>query len=200
MARLIPSFMDDRTPLGERDVFNLLAAGPDDWVALHSLDLAPWNRGLRTEIDFVVIVANAGLLCVEVKSHETITFDGDRWHPADIKRSPFKQAVDAAHTFHRRLRALAPHLRHLPVVHCCIFPRASFDVTPNLSVQPWELIDGRAFRAFKHGKDFCARLFAGMMHAIATDQNLAPLKVPLARAQVDSIIRFCLPVQKRRAT
>ena len=46
MARLIPSFMDDRTPPGEREVFNLLAAGPDNWIALHSLDLAPWNRGL----------------------------------------------------------------------------------------------------------------------------------------------------------
>ena len=55
MARLIPSSMDDYTPPGERDVFNLVAAGPDDWVALHSIDLAPWNRGLRTEIDFVII-------------------------------------------------------------------------------------------------------------------------------------------------
>jgi Nuclease-related domain len=78
MARLIPSFMDDATPGGERDVYNLLAAGPDDWAALHSLDLAPWNRGLRTEIDFVIIIPDAGILCIEVKSHENIYFDGNR--------------------------------------------------------------------------------------------------------------------------
>ena len=59
MARLIPSFMDDHTPPGERDVFNRLADGPDDWVALHALDLTPWSRGLRTEIDFVVIVVDS---------------------------------------------------------------------------------------------------------------------------------------------
>ena len=64
MARMIPSFMDDRTPIGERDVFNLLAAGPADWVALHALDLAPWNKGLRTEVDFIVIVPDAGILCI----------------------------------------------------------------------------------------------------------------------------------------
>lgn len=81
MARMIPSFVDDRTPPGERDVFNVLAAGPDDWVILHSLDLAPWNRGLRTEVDFVVIVPDTGILCIEVKSHLNITFDGHRWQP-----------------------------------------------------------------------------------------------------------------------
>ena len=108
MARLIPSFFDDRTPPGERDVFNMLAAGPDDWVALHSLDLAPWNRGLRTEIDFVVIVPDTGVLCVEVKSHDAISFENDQWYPPEIRRSPFKQASDGRHTFYRRLRELAP--------------------------------------------------------------------------------------------
>ena len=111
MARLIPSFLDDRTPPGERDVFNMLAAGPDDWVALHSLDLAPWNRGLRTEIDFVVIVPDTGLLCVEVKSHDTISFENDQWNPPEIRRSPFKQASDGRHTFYRRLRELAPQFQ-----------------------------------------------------------------------------------------
>lgn len=61
------------------DVFNILAAGPNEIVSLHSLDLAPWNRGLRSEIDFVVIIPDAGIICLEVKSHENIAFDGVRW-------------------------------------------------------------------------------------------------------------------------
>src|SRR4030095_8634520 len=101
MARLTPSFMDERTPAGERDVFNMLAAGPDDWVALHSLDLAPWNRGLRTEIAFVLILRDIGMWCIEVKSQDLIAFDNDRWYPPEIKRSPFKQAADGRHTFYR---------------------------------------------------------------------------------------------------
>lgn len=148
MARLIPSFMDDRTSPGERDVFNMLVAGPEDWVALHSLDLAPWNRGLRTEIDFVVIVPETGIVCIEVKSQNAISFSDDRWSPPEIKRSPFKQASDGRHTFYRRLRDIAPQFRNVPTVHCCVFPNASFDLAPNLSVQSWELMDARIFRAF----------------------------------------------------
>jgi hypothetical protein len=198
MARLIPAFMDDRTPPGEREVFNLIAAGPDDWVVIHSLDLAPWNRGLRTEIDFVVIAPQTGVLCLEVKSHDTISFEQDRWHPSEIKRSPFKQAADARHTFHRRLCDIAPHFRHVPTVHCCIFPRAGFDIRPTLSVQPWELIDARLFRAFRSGIEFCADLETRMRRAIAADQVLEPLGRALSPSQVDSIIKLCLPVQQRR--
>src|SRR5262245_59720721 len=175
MARLIPSFFDDRTPPGERDVFNMLAGGPDDWVALHSLDLAPWNRGLRTEIDFVVIIPDTGLLCHEVKSHDSISFEHGQWQPPDIKRSPFKQASDGRHTFYRRLRELAPQFSQVPVVHCCIFTRSRFDVAPNLSVPARELIDGRMFRTFSSADAFCAELKTRMRSSIAAEENLHPL-------------------------
>lgn len=198
MARLIPAFMDDQTPPGERDVFTLLAAGPDDWVAIHSLDLAPWNRGRRTELDFLVIVPDTGLLCIEVKSHDAITFDGVSWQPPTIKRSPFKQASDAAHAFHRRLAALAPRFRNVPVVHCCIFPRARFDLAPNLSVSPSELIDGRAFRAFRSGTEFCDDLRARTLLAIDADPNLQRLEHRLDRAHLDALLSACLPIQKRQ--
>ena len=198
MARLIPSFLDDRTPPGERDVFNMLAAGPDDWVALHSLDLAPWNHGLRTEIDFVVIVPDMGLLCVEVKSHEAISFENDEWNPPEIRRSPFKQASDGRHTLYRRLRELAPQFRSVPVVHCCIFPKARFDLSPNLAVQPWELMDGRAFQAFAKGDAFCADLRVRMRSSIEADGSLQPLARPLSPVQIETIVSTCFPIQKRR--
>ena len=198
MARLIPSFLDDRTPPGECDVFNMLAAGLDDWVVLHSLDLAPWNRGLRTEIDFVVIVPDTGLLCVEVKSHEAISFENGQWHPPEIKRSPFKQASDGRHTFYRRLRELALQFRHVPVVHCCIFTHARFDLSPNLSVPSRELMDGRAFRTFASGEAFCTDLKMRMRGSITAEDNLHPLVRPLSAAQIDDIVSICLPIQKRR--
>lgn len=198
MARLIPSFMDDHTPPGERDVFNLIAAGPDDWVALHSLDLAPWNRSLRTEIDFVIIVPETGILCIEVKSHENLAYDGNRWYPDSITRSPFKQAADARYNFYRRLNDLVPWFADVPVVHCCIFPRASFDLTPNLSVQPWELIDMRAFRAFGTGSDFCANLKERMERSIAADERLTSLKNRLTADRIENIVKCCVPVQRRR--
>jgi hypothetical protein len=198
MARLIPSFMDDRTPPGERDVFNMLARGSDDWVALHSLDLAPWNRGLRTEIDFVTIIPDTGILCIEVKSQEDIAFEDDRWYPPEIKRSPFKQASDGRHTFYRRLRELAPEFRNVPIAHCCIFPRAPFDLPPNISVQPWELMDARSFRTFRSGESFCMDLRIRMQRNIQADSNLSALANRLSLVQIETIVTCCVPVRKRR--
>lgn len=198
MARMIPSFVDEYTPPGERDVFNMLAAGPADWVALHSLDLAPWNRDLRTEVDFVLIIPDTGILCIEVKSHLNITFDGERWHPPKITRSPFKQAADGRFTFYRRMRELAPRFAGVPVVHCCIFPRARFDVTPNLSVQPWELMDMRAFRIFNESTAFCDDLRARLNRSIEADANLRPLTTALSAVDLAALVEACVPVQKRR--
>jgi Nuclease-related domain/UvrD-like helicase C-terminal domain/Uncharacterized conserved protein (DUF2075) len=198
MARLIPAFMDDTTPPGERDVFNMLAGGPPDWVALHSLDVAPWNRGLRTEIDFVVVAPDTGVLCIEVKSHDAISFENDRWQPPTIKRSPFKQASDGRHALYRGLKEIAPQLKHVPIVHCCIFPNAQFDLGRTLSVHGWELMDVRVFRAFTSAESFCAELKARMIKSITSDANLQRLTNPLSRWQIDDLIRSCLPVQKRR--
>lgn len=198
MALLIPSFMDDTTPPGERDVFNLLSNAPDDWVVLHSLDLSPWNRGRRTEIDFLVIIPNTGLLCIEVKSHLAITFRDGQWFPSEIRRSPFKQVADARYNFHRRLSEIAHQFLNIPVAHLCIFPKASFDVHTNLAVQPWELIDARRFRTFTGGEELAAELQYRLEQSINADQSLNPLAKPLTRDQVDSIVHFCLPVQTRR--
>jgi len=200
MARLIPSFMDERTPPGERDVFNLLAAGPNEIVSLHSLDLAPWNRGLRSEIDFVVIIPDAGIICLEVKSHENIAFDGVRWFPESISRSPFKQAADGRHELYRRLVELVPKIRTVPIVHCCIFPKSPFDLQPNLSVQSWELMDSRTFRSFASGGTFCQDLKARIKLNIAADARLAELAVPLSRDTIETMVKCCLPVQKLRPT
>ena len=198
MARLIPAFLDDRAPPGERDVFNMLAAGPDDWVALHSLDLAPWNRGLRTEIDFVVIVPDTGFLCLEIKSHDVISFENGQWHPPKIRRSPFKQAADGRHTFYRRLRELAPQFSHVPIVHCCVFTQARFDLSPNLAVPARELIDGRVFRTFASPASFCAELRVRMRGSIEAEENLHPLAQPLSLTKIETIVSTCLPVCKRR--
>jgi hypothetical protein len=200
VARLIPSFTDEHTPHGEREVFAMLSQGDDDWVALHSLDLAPWNRSLRTEIDFLVIVPDTGILCIEVKSNDRITFENDHWSPPEIKRSPFKQAVDGRYAFYRRLRDLAPQFRDVPVVHVVIFPNSEFEISPNLSVKTWELIDRRRFRWFNDGTDFCQDLRRRMVFAVEADPSLRGLTSKLRTDQIETIIRFCVPVQRRRST
>ncbi len=198
MARMIPSFVDETTPPGERDVFNVIAGGPAEWVVFHALDLAPWNRERRTEVDFIVVIPDTGILCIEVKSHNDIAFDGERWHPPTISRSPFKQAADARFTFYRRMSDLAPRYAEVPVAHCCIFPRARFDVGPNLSVQPWELMDNRAFRALGDSASFCANLKARLSRSIEADRSLQHMTSALTAADLDAMVKACVPVQMRR--
>lgn len=197
MARLIPAFYDERTPPGERDVFALLEKAPDDWVAIHSLDLAPWNRGLRTEVDFVVIIPAVGILCIEVKSHEHIEFDGNAWRPASIARSPFKQALDGSRTFARRIAHLMPSVANVPVVHLCIFPRAWFQVTGILSVQPWELVDRAAMSSAPSPGAFAEMLAGRMRQAIRAETMFAPLQRPLTASVVEDIVKHCVPVRRR---
>jgi hypothetical protein len=197
MARLIPSFPDERTPGGEREVFALLASCPEDWAVLHSLDLAPWNRNLRTEIDFLVIVPDLGITCIEVKSHAEIWFDGSRWYPDSITRSPFKQALDARYSFARRLPNIMPSLRSVPVVHLCIFPNARFDMGANLSVAAWELIDRRALQEMS---DFAALARQKIEASIREDSSVRPLQRPLGPSQIEDLVRHCVPVQRRHAS
>lgn len=198
MARMMPSYIDDTSPSGERDVFYMLSGGPEDWAVMHSLDLAPWNRSLRTEIDFVVIIPDTGILCIEVKSHMIIGFDGIRWTPADIRRSPFKQASDARYTFYRKLKDLAPRFQHVPVVHLCIFPNAFFALQPNMSVAESELMDSRTFGNCSSSSAFCHELKRRMLASIETDGNLCLPDTPLSTHAVDDIIISCIPVQKRK--
>lgn len=193
---MIPSTIDERSPPGECDIYTMLAAGPEDWLILHSLDLAPWNHNKRTEIDFVVVVPDTGILCVEVKSHRNITFDGQRWLPGEIRRSPFKQAMDGRYAFYRRLRDFLPSLKHVPVVHCCLFPRTRFDVQPNMSVAEWEVMDLRAFEKLHAPKLFCSDLKSRLMRGIGADPHLRPLDTPLTREDVTRLIQACVPVQK----
>lgn len=195
MARMIPALFDEKTPPGEIEVFRMLAAGPDDWVALHSLDLAPWNRHLRTEIDFVVIVPRTGIVCIEVKSHENLAFENDRWFPPGISKSPFKQAQDGRFTFRRRLIELAPDLHGVPVVHLCIFPRSSFDIPQNISVQPYELIEQRQFRSSATGMDFCSLIEDKMRQGIEADPRIPCLDAPLENRACQRIVELCFPVR-----
>lgn len=200
MARMIPSFMDDRTPPGERDVFNCLAKAPDDWLVFHSLDLAPWNNNLRTEIDFVILIPCTGILCVEVKSHENIFFDGHHWNPPTIVRSPFKQAMDGAFALYRRLSNMKPHLKNIPVVHCCIFPRSNFELNSILSINEWELIDRRAFMSLNDQDIFHLELMKRMKLEIENNHNISQLESPVKIDEVEELVAFFVPVQKRSPT
>ncbi len=196
MARMIPDFLDGTEPPGERAVFNMLSGGSPDWTVIHSLDLAPWDQGRRMELDFLVIIPDAGLLCIEVKSHKEIYFDGQKWSPPAIKKSPFKQAADARYNLHRKLKDIAPSTGAIPKAHCCIFTHARFPVRPNLSVHQEELMDAEAFRSFSEADGLCFELRRRML-ALAAADNAPKLDGTIPPVRVDEIVEKCFPVRKR---
>jgi hypothetical protein len=108
MPRMVPALIDPQAPASERRVFALLqqAQGTNDWTVLHSLGLSNAYSGEYGEIDFVVLVPDLGILCVEVKGGG-IAQHGGRWSTTNskgeksaLKRSPFRQAKDAMWKLH----------------------------------------------------------------------------------------------------
>jgi len=105
VARMIPSVFDPNcTSPGEKEIFNRLKNDPatSDWTVLHSLDLANHVSQISGEIDFVIIIPEKGVLCLEVKSHRRISRaeDGLWYFGSSIKpdaRGPFKQVATTMH-------------------------------------------------------------------------------------------------------
>ena len=68
MARMIPRQISDNTQsTAERRIFEKISSDlSEDWIALHSLELAESGKKPWTEVDFVLI-GPAGVYCLEVK-------------------------------------------------------------------------------------------------------------------------------------
>lgn len=198
MARMIPGYMDEDAAPGERLVYGMLASGPEDWVVVHSLDIAPWNRQHRTEIDFLVVIPDVGLLCVEVKSHPRIWVQDGTWYPlTSIKRSPFEQAVNARYALAKGLERIWPHAKTVPFGHCCIFPSADFDLGDTIANRPHELMDRRRFNAFGNDLHRCLELKEMFKTQLEEGGGQRPLDAPLSAPWIENLLHACLPVQKR---
>ena len=128
MARMIPPTIPVSCPSpGEQEIFAKLKQeeATQDWIVLHSLDIAQHLRQVSGEADFVIIVPSLGVLCLEVKAcHSLERRDGLWFYGHDPKgdpRGPFKQAAEAMHS----LRKQVIQSRHVAfprslLVRCCI--------------------------------------------------------------------------------
>ncbi|MEL5308457.1 nuclease-related domain-containing DEAD/DEAH box helicase [Serratia nevei] len=195
---MIPGFIDETSPPGEIDLYRKLESARCNWTVIHSLDLAPSNHNRRTELDFVIVIPDVGILCIEVKSHREIGFDGDHWYPESITKSPFRQAEDARYALRRRLVERLAIFSQVPVIHCCVFPRADFTVPPNLSVSPYEVMDRYRFDACKTGDALCEALKTMALRLINADPTITLMKAPLSGPQVEDFVSFCFPIRTRR--
>lgn len=102
MANMIPRHIDPSVVASERRVFAALrtAAASENWTVLHSLGLSSDWAGEFGEIDFVVLMPGAGIICIEVKGGGVAVRDGvwttrNRYGVTEmLKKSPYRQAQD----------------------------------------------------------------------------------------------------------
>ena len=153
MARMIPPVMGGHIVSdGERQIFEALKndVGTADWVVLHSLDIAKHHNQVSGEIDFVVIVPQLGVVCLEVKACRSLEVRDGRWRYGQATewddRGPFKQAAMAMHSLRDQIFKAQPMLSS--IVYCCAvaFTHVSFEMA-SPEWHKWQVLDRDYFRS-----------------------------------------------------
>jgi hypothetical protein len=113
MPIMIPDAVDPKAPTSERRVFDRLKciSDADRWIVLHSLGLSNSYSGAYGEIDFLVIIPDCGIVCLEVKGGGVSCANGI-WSTVDqhgarheYKRSPFAQVQEGMWKLVRAIRS-----------------------------------------------------------------------------------------------
>jgi len=148
---MIPPTIDPETPSpGERLVFERLAADQahPDWIVLHSQDIARHRSQMESEIDFLIIAPDLGLLVLEVKGARGLDRKDGLWYwGRDTKgtgRSPFKQASVAMHSVRDRVVKRHGYLKNILFWSAACFPFIEF-AEQSEEWAPWQVIDKTRF-------------------------------------------------------
>lgn len=190
MARMIPPLIPVGAAPGEQLVYRRLAEDKttDDWIVLHSLNIAEHVRNPEGEADFVVIAPDLGILVIEVKSHDHFTFGNGVWKlgkQAPTTRGPFKQASEAMHSIRKDLLKKKIDLRSVPMLSAAWFTaaRARTMLKPTNEWFDWQVLDsedlksdpiGAIRRAFTGGTANLDATFNGFSYGgVGPDQATA---------------------------
>lgn len=152
MARMIPPFYaNEIKSTGEKQFFELLKNDPDteDWVCLHSLGLARHVTRVYGEIDFVVLVPNEGIFCLEIKSGRIARQEGiwkytNRY--GDVSTStvgPFRQAKDGMFSLLNSVREYFGSQNRFSDIlfgFGVVFPHIWFDLQ-DTEIESWQVYD-----------------------------------------------------------
>jgi superfamily I DNA/RNA helicase len=146
-----PLFDPESTSPGEREVFERLRDDPatEGWTAFHSVGVVKHPRQIQGEVDFVILVPNVGVVCLEVKSHRRVArLDDGRWqlgsHLPEV-RGPFKQSDEAKFAIGNHLRKAGPSLPPLPMASAVFFTHARFQAPNPTEWHSWQSVDTIAF-------------------------------------------------------
>ncbi len=109
MATMMPESISSNAPWSEKRVFSLLRDDPatNGWVVMHSFRTMLLNQhsGWRREIDFLMLIPNRGILCLEVKGGQFSISRGQWYRPGDSQtvEPPVEQSEKAMFALKKEL-------------------------------------------------------------------------------------------------
>lgn len=139
MAKMIPSKISYETKsAAEKRFFSLMESAPntEDWIVLHSVNIARHVTQTQGESDFIVIIPQQGVFVVEVKGGRIHYEDGcwtsvDRNNKVNPISSPINEASTAMHSLKKYIESQLPslhtNLKHCLWGYCIAFPDSYFD-------------------------------------------------------------------------
>lgn len=145
---MIPPVIGEETSSpGERMIFERFRTEPgmDGWTVFHSLDIPRHRKQLMGEIDFVVAVPGKGVLCLEVKSHQSVGRDSNGvWHLGQNppnRIGPFRQVSDAMHSLRKYVANQSPGLRKVLFWSAVCFTNVPFRIDAPAEWHTWQVMD-----------------------------------------------------------
>ncbi len=145
---MIPNLFPQKNPSpGEKQLFAQLRNDPiaHDWIILHSLDLMRHPTQDMGECDFVLLIPNEGIVCIEIKSAKQIRREKGLWYYSNDprpNRSPFKQVRTAHHALRNYLS-----VKGIPFAPLVIFTHSPFTQT-SPEWEPHEFIDSVEYHQY----------------------------------------------------
>lgn len=177
MATMIPPQIPAGcTSHGEKEIFKRLKEDPGtkDWTVLHSLDIAQTARKLSGEIDFVIIVPEKGVLCLEVKGCGKLRRENGLWFygndPVGNATGPFRQAAEGMHALRRFVSDKTWGLSSVLFYSSVIFPYIHFD-EESAEWHKWQVIDRAQFVGQSIGNIITRVLDAARSHVMSKPQG-----------------------------
>ena len=199
MAKLIPDQIASSTRSeAERRLFELFRddAGTATWTVLHSLNLSKRENKLFGEIDFVVLIPNIGILCLEVKGGR-IACKGGEWSSTDktgkvhrLKESPFDQVRSEVFGLREKLLERTDdraRLAQIPIAGAVVCPDVTWPAEGDASAYADFVIDA---------KDLANSISAAVMRIVRVSELLGKSnqnKKPPTGHEIDSIARMLRP-------
>ena len=129
MSKMMPTQIRESAPRSEQIVFKQPQRGPRAWVVLQSVSV-PVPGGNPREIDFLVMIPDQAVICLEVKGGVYSVHEGE-WHLHGQRRvePPLFQANQAMFALKDYLNAEFPgdhRVRNLPLEYAVVFTDAEW--------------------------------------------------------------------------